>query len=216
MRLVRLLSVLSLALGAAVTAAAGSDLRPLFELHDQHALAAGPALVASVDQNLFVARDGTVAVVSVNRGLLGNDPFATTLASGHATPAQLAPLNVALAAVRPSRLSGVCHAELFPLGSSFRFTMTWFGQISRMSRLTVTNDGTATQSCPLGITDLIQAALELQRTVLIDPQTTLNAPTCTEDLQCAAGLACCYPCGIPGCENRCSRPASDGHCPLLP
>lgn len=216
MRLFCLLSVFSLVLGAQVAAATGSDLRPLFELHDVHTLATGPALVASVDQNLFVARDGTVVVISVNRGLLGNDPFATTIANGQAASAQMMALNVALAAVRPGRLSGVCSAELFPLGSSFRFMLTWFGQTSRSSRLTVTNDGTATQSCPPGIANVIQAALELQRTVLIDPQTNLNAPTCTEDLQCPAGLACCYPCGIAGCENRCGRPASDGHCPAFP
>jgi len=215
MRLYRLLSVLAFALGAPA-AAAGSDLRPLFELHDVHTLATGPALVASVDQNLFVARDGTVVVISVNRGLLGNTPFATTIANGQATPAQLAPLNAALAAARPTRLSGVCSTELLPLGSSFRFALTWFGQTSRSSRLTVTNDGTATQSCPPGIPELIHAALELQRTVLLDPQTILNAPTCIEDHQCPAGLSCCYPCGIPGCENRCSRPAGNGHCPLLP
>jgi hypothetical protein len=216
MRLVRLLSVFSLVLGAPVAAAAESDLRPLFELHDVHTLATGPALVATVDQNLFVARDGTVVVVSVNRGLLGNGPFATTIANGQAASEQMAALNVALAAVRPGRLSGVCSAELFPLGSSFRFKLTWFGQVSRSSRLTVTNDGTATQSCPPGIPDLIQAALELQRTVLIDPGTSLNAPTCTENDQCPVGLACCYPCGVAGCQNRCMPPASDGHCPAFP
>lgn len=38
---------------------------------------------------------------------------------------------------------------------------------------------------------------------------------------CAAGLACCYPCGIPGCKDQCTMPCMDGPgcsggCPLLP
>ncbi len=33
---------------------------------------------------------------------------------------------------------------------------------------------------------------------------------------CAAGLLCCYPCGIPGCANRCMPPDRNGRCPLLP
>lgn len=38
---------------------------------------------------------------------------------------------------------------------------------------------------------------------------------CTGGATCAAGLLCCYPCGIPGCVNRCSTPLG-GRCPLLP
>jgi hypothetical protein len=32
---------------------------------------------------------------------------------------------------------------------------------------------------------------------------------------CAPGLLCCYPCGIPGCMNRCTEPMN-GRCPLVP
>ena len=41
-------------------------------------------------------------------------------------------------------------------------------------------------------------------------------------LACAPGLACCYPCGIPGCSNRCQTPCPAGSpgcfngCPLVP
>jgi hypothetical protein len=30
---------------------------------------------------------------------------------------------------------------------------------------------------------------------------------------CDPSLLCCYPCGIPGCENRCTQP-EDGECPI--
>lgn len=38
---------------------------------------------------------------------------------------------------------------------------------------------------------------------------------CGSGATCAEGLLCCYPCGIPGCVNRCSMPMG-GRCPLLP
>ncbi len=40
--------------------------------------------------------------------------------------------------------------------------------------------------------------------------------------ECAPGLACCYPCGIQGCENRCepicddSQPGCSGGCWMYP
>jgi hypothetical protein len=39
---------------------------------------------------------------------------------------------------------------------------------------------------------------------------------CTSDGECASGLKCCYPCGIPGCTNSCMAPTSAGTCPLFP
>ena len=34
---------------------------------------------------------------------------------------------------------------------------------------------------------------------------------------CAPGLRCCYPCGIPGCENKCIKPdPGTNMCPLFP
>ncbi len=38
---------------------------------------------------------------------------------------------------------------------------------------------------------------------------------CGSGAACAEGLLCCYPCGIPGCVDRCSTPMG-GRCPLLP
>lgn len=41
------------------------------------------------------------------------------------------------------------------------------------------------------------------------------------DPPCGSGLVCCYPCGIPGCTNKCMTPCAEGPgctngCPLLP
>jgi hypothetical protein len=39
---------------------------------------------------------------------------------------------------------------------------------------------------------------------------------CVSDSQCGTGLKCCYPCGIPDCENQCMAPMPNGQCPLFP
>jgi hypothetical protein len=39
---------------------------------------------------------------------------------------------------------------------------------------------------------------------------------CQSDSQCGSGLKCCYPCGIPDCENQCMAPMPNGQCPLFP
>jgi hypothetical protein len=39
---------------------------------------------------------------------------------------------------------------------------------------------------------------------------------CTTDSQCAAGLKCCYPCGVPNCHNECIQPLANGMCPMFP
>lgn len=39
---------------------------------------------------------------------------------------------------------------------------------------------------------------------------------CTFDDECNTGLKCCYPCGIPGCENQCTVPDGTGECPAFP
>ncbi len=214
---IRLASILGLVLSlAGATVADALDGRPLLKLHDRHTTAAGPANVSFVDQDLFVSRSGEAVLISVNRGLLDNTPFTTTIARGTATPAQLAALNVALTAARPSRFSGECAAELFPLGSSFRITLSWFGNGSRTSTLTLTNEGTAVRPCPAAVLALLQAAYAFEQALLISPQTSLESSVCKEDLQCPFGLKCCYPCGIPGCENRCMPPGQDGHCPAFP
>jgi hypothetical protein len=217
MRRICLASVLGpvfLLVGA--SAAAALDMRPLLKVHDRHTLAAGPANVAFVDQDLFVSRSGEAVLISVNRALHDNTPFATTIARGTATPAQLAALNVALTAARPARFSGECAAEIFPLGSSFRITLSWFGIASRTSTLTLTNDGTAVVPCPAAVLALLQAAYTFEQALLISPQTSVESSVCKVDLQCPLGLKCCYPCGIAGCENRCMLPSQNGHCPAFP
>jgi len=200
----------------ASAATAAADLRPLLKLHDRHTTAAGPANVAFVDQDLFVSRSGEAVLISVNRGLLDNTPFTTTIARGTATPAQLAALNAALAAARPSQFSGECATELFPLGSSFRITLSWFGIASRTSVLTLTDDGTAVEPCPAAALALLQAAFAFEQALLVNPQTSRESSACKEDLQCPVGLKCCYPCGFPGCDNRCTQPSLNGNCPLIP
>jgi hypothetical protein len=40
---------------------------------------------------------------------------------------------------------------------------------------------------------------------------------CRTTDDCAPGLLCCYPCGIDGCMNVCTRPLPGTHrCPLIP
>jgi hypothetical protein len=39
---------------------------------------------------------------------------------------------------------------------------------------------------------------------------------CSADADCGAGELCCYPCGIPGCRNRCMAPDKSGKCPMFP
>jgi hypothetical protein len=48
--------------------------------------------------------------------------------------------------------------------------------------------------------------------------TRIEGQTCDPSAsgeQCVAGLLCCYPCGIPGCQNVCQHQPS-GVCPALP
>jgi hypothetical protein len=42
--------------------------------------------------------------------------------------------------------------------------------------------------------------------------------TCAVTADCIAGLTCCYPCGTPGCTNRCTQltPQQNGVCPAYP
>lgn len=211
-------SFLALCLGpAAMALGAGGNLQPLVTVQDRHTTAAGPAYVAFVDQDLFVSRGGDVELISINRALFASTPFATTLARGVAPPAAFAALNLALSQAHPAAFSGECFAELFPLGSSFRITLAWFGRGTRSGSVTLTSDGPVTGgSCAPEVLAVLQAAWALEQATLADTGTALESSVCANDAQCPAGLKCCYPCGIPGCENRCSRPASDGNCPLLP
>lgn len=38
---------------------------------------------------------------------------------------------------------------------------------------------------------------------------------CTSSEECRSGLLCCYPCGIPDCENRCTEVGDAGRCPRV-
>ncbi len=217
MNRIRLASILGLVLSlAGAGAAAALDGSPLLKLHDRHTTAAGPANVSFVDQDLFVSRSGEAVLVSVNRSLLDDTPFTTTIARGTAKPDQLAALNVALTAARPSRFAGECAAELFPLGSSFRVTLSWFGNGSRTSTLTLTNEGTAARPCPAASVALLQAVYAFEQALLLSPSTSFESSVCQIDRQCPTGLKCCYPCGIPGCQNRCMAPDPNGECPAFP
>lgn len=40
--------------------------------------------------------------------------------------------------------------------------------------------------------------------------------TCQNDNECSFGLKCCYPCGVPGCQNQCTQPMPNGECPMYP
>jgi hypothetical protein len=43
-----------------------------------------------------------------------------------------------------------------------------------------------------------------------------DSAACSDDSQCPGAQKCCYPCGVPGCENSCMEPAADGECPMFP
>ena len=53
-----------------------------------------------------------------------------------------------------------------------------------------------------------------------DCNTTVSTSQGEVLLPCADGLVCCYPCGIPGCQDRCMVPctgsACSNGCPMLP
>lgn len=37
-----------------------------------------------------------------------------------------------------------------------------------------------------------------------------SGAACSAEQPCGPGLSCCYPCGIPGCENRCEPSCAEG------
>jgi hypothetical protein len=39
--------------------------------------------------------------------------------------------------------------------------------------------------------------------------------SCNVDGDCAPPQLCCYPCGVPGCKNKCTMPVG-GACPKVP
>lgn len=39
---------------------------------------------------------------------------------------------------------------------------------------------------------------------------------CGGDSECQGGLKCCYPCGVPGCQDQCTAVDGNGECPAFP
>jgi len=211
-----LLLVALCAWGGVAPCLAQAGLQPLVKLHDTRVNAAGPTVVGSTDDDVLVTVDGDLFSTAVTRRFLPGAKFLTTVAHGIGSPAALAALNTALAAGHPSQLSGVCAADLVPLGSTFRYQITWFGNRSRTSTFTLTNEGAGTAPlCSRETIAIATAILSLEDEVLANPATLFIRSACASDDDCAAGQLCCYPCGIPGCSNVCT-PVSEGRCPAIP
>lgn len=192
-----------------------ADQRILVAVHSERLDAAGPANLDTVDEDLFVTRDGAVSLVSVRRDLLQNTTFTSTFANGVLPGPAFAALQAAVGRARPGTRSGVCRGPEAPLGSAYHYRVAWFGAANRSSRFEVALDG-GSVACPPAVSALIAAVGKAQTAALLAPQTTISSSPCTSDRQCPSALRCCYPCGIPGCLDSCSRPDSSGECPRLP
>ena len=195
---------------------------PWMKLHDVHTSAAGPALTRFVDQDLFLARDGTLISVTVAEDLVAGGGFVSTEIAGQAASEALAALTEALFQSRVGKLQGACSAELMPLGSTFTIGISWFGNGSRSSQLTITNQGSPASACTQQELGVLQALRAVQASVIANPLTTITSSQCTGDASCPDGLVCCQPCGIPPppgfvCPRVCFRPdQATGRCPLFP
>jgi hypothetical protein len=191
-------------------------LQPMVKLHDVDVVAAGPANVRSVDQDVFVARDGTLVSVTVAADLVAGSGFATTIVQGVGSPALLDSLRQAFYQDRIGTLGGTCFAEIQPLGSAYTFGVSWFGSGARSSQFKVTNVGLTVGVCSAKELGVLQAIEAFQAGVIADPATHISSSVCTSNRQCPDGLLCCRACGIPECAQACLRPAADGNCPLFP
>jgi hypothetical protein len=195
-------------------------LEPLVKLHKTLLLVAGPSPpIRSTDDDILITVGGELFSTAVTRELVPGAHFETTIAQGTSSPAALAALNAALAAGHPARLSGVCGASDFvPLGSTFRYEITWFGGHGRTSTFTLTNTGDVPgPPCTHDQIAIAVTILSLEDEVLADPATHFTRSSCASDADCAGGELCCYPCGIPGCSNACTPVSgSGGRCPALP
>jgi hypothetical protein len=214
----RLLLLLALCTwgGLAPCLAQQPGLQPLVKLHKTHLLVAGPSPpIRSTDDDVLITVGGELFSTAVTRELVPGAHFQTTIAQGTSSPAALAALNQALAAGHPVRLSGVCGANLVPLGSTFRYQITWFGSHGRTSTFTLTNEGDGTSPCTHDPIAIATAILALENEVLADPATHFTRSSCASNADCASGELCCYPCGIPGCSNVCMQ-VSGGRCPAFP
>ena len=196
----------------------GLNSLPWMKLHDVHTSAAGPALVRFVDQDLFLARDGTLISLTVAADLVNGGGFTSTEIAGTASPKTLAALGAVLFESRIGKLEGSCATELMPLGSTFSIGISWYGSGSRSSHFTITNEGSPASTCSPQQLAVLQALRALQASVVADPLSSITSSTCASDAQCPDGLVCCAPCGIPiPCPRSCFRPdPTTGRCPLFP
>lgn len=133
-------------------------------------------------------------------------------------------VDVARPDVPPTDVARVDAGRCDPAGGCFAF---WCG-CGRCNPAMITCTPTQ-QECPL---DCVQSCPELDTAVCRCESGTCGAPTftdagvrdggaagdlCASNSECGSGLLCCYPCGIPGCMNRCMAPdPMTGRCPLFP
>jgi hypothetical protein len=195
---------------------AQASYQPMLKLHDRHVIAAGPRLVSSTDDDVLILFDGHLSSTAVTRQLVPGAQYQTRISLGSGPAAAFAALKSAFAAGRPGLQNGACSAELLPLGSSFRYQITWFGRQGRVATFTLTNQEAGAGPCTPAQIAMATAVLTYEAAVLAEPGTTLLRSSCASDADCPAGQLCCYPCGIPGCTNQCTPIAAGEHCPLLP
>jgi hypothetical protein len=200
---------------ALAQAPASPDLHPLVKLHDTHSLAAGPALVSATDHDLFITRGGVLDTILVTRQSASGASFETETARGTGSATALAALESALGAAHVGQQSGVCNTELFPLGSTFRYEITWFGRFAHESSFILTNLGDATTDCSPQQLQIASALLAFESSVLADPATVIERSSCASNADCSNGLLCCPACAVPGCAHQCTA-AVNGGCPLIP
>jgi hypothetical protein len=197
----------------------GANSLPWMKLHDVHTSAAGPALIRFVDQDLFLARDGTLISLTVAADLINGGGFTSTEIAGTASPEALAALGAVLFESHIAKLGGSCTTELMPLGSTFSIGISWYGSGSRSSRFTISNQGSPAGACSPQQLAVLHALEAIQAGVIADPLTGIFSSPCLRDGQCPDGLVCCAPCGIPvpPCPRSCFRPdPTTGRCPLFP
>jgi hypothetical protein len=190
--------------------------QPMLKLHDRHVTAAGPRLVSSTDDDVLVLLDGHLSSTAVTRQLVPGAQYQTRIALGSGPAAAFAALKSAFVQGHPGFQNGVCSAELLPLGSSFRYEITWFGRQGHAATFTLTNQEAGARPCTPAQIAMATAVLTYEAAVLATPGTTLLRSSCASDADCPASQLCCYPCGIPGCTNQCTPIVAGGHCPLLP
>jgi len=201
--------------GLAPCLAQQPGLEPLVKLHKTLLLVAGPSPpIRSTDDDILITVGGELFSTAVTRDLVPGAHFQTTIAQGTSSPAALAALNQALAAGHPARLGGICGANLVPLGSTFRYEITWFGSHGLTSTFTLTNHSDVPgPPCTQDQIAIAVAILSLEDEVLADRATHFTR-SCDSDADCASGERCCSLCALPpDCPNVCAPVGGSGLCP---